>query len=112
MSRVFIIERSKHNVSTANAFGALVTLFPRTGDRPSIWRSTECASRVIAELRRYRFDPQQDFILLCGSQIMLSIVVAVVAVEYGQFTALAFNTHDDVRDYEPVILGEMTLCST
>lgn len=106
MSRAFIVEQPRLDVSGAERFGKLSVLFRAGRYRPSVWEPA-FAQAIVGRLREERFDPESDYIVLTGQQLLLVGLVAAVVAAYGKFTALAFNAHGNVRDYEPITMGDV-----
>lgn len=93
-SRVFVLEPVKQRLDDAKRFGQLSYIFPRDAARASIWDSDELANEILDILRRAEYDPQADYIVVTGHQIPLSIAVAAITAEYGEFQVLFFNATD------------------
>ena len=102
--RAFLLEDTAHDVTGATSYGTIQTLFTSNVKRPSIWTDAY-SDAILARLREVQFDPDKDFIIISGPLIGLTILAAAISYEYGSFRGLAFNAHDDVRNYEVITLG-------
>lgn len=102
--RAFLLEETDLDTTGASAFGNVEVLFTQAVYRPSIW-SDEFAERVLERLKEVRFDPEHDYIVLTGQVVPLVKATTAIIEAYGYCKALAFDTRDRSRRYEPVSLG-------
>ena len=89
MSRVIILEPCHVDVSSADRYGELVTLFP--GRRSSPFDTDEYEAEILSGLKSISYDPDEDVICLAGKIVCVSVLCALLAREYGAFGALLFD---------------------
>ena len=97
-ARVFIIEKPQvgKDVSTAEQYGKLVTIFDFNARRPSVFHPTEYVEQVIRRLKECDFDPTNDMILLCGALLPTSLLLTAVVNEFKEVRVLMFSSHESM----------------
>lgn len=103
MSRVFVIERTRHDVSSASDYGPLKYIFPPDMHRSSLW-SKEFRDELTSRLDDLGFNPKVDYILAAGNTIPLIMLVGALVARFGYVRALAFYATD--RTYTPILIGD------
>jgi hypothetical protein len=102
-SRVFLPEetRSPFDLSSAEKFGALVTVFrPSARNRtltgakvkPSVFDVEAYAQRLLEELGNAQFDPRSDYVLMAGGLLSCAIAMMALAIRYRRFKMLVYNS--------------------
>jgi hypothetical protein len=102
-TRCFIVEDSKHDISTISRHGEIVYLYKQNDNKPSLWSAYK--EGIVAKLKRYDFDPDNDYFACVGRQVPVIMSVAAIMEEYGGFRALFFNAPE--QQYVPHELGSM-----
>lgn len=87
MSRVFVIERSRYDVSAAQEYGVITYLFAEHGTRASIWHES-FPRQVLQALESHDFDPQQDYFLIASHLVPVIISVSVMQKRYSSIRVL------------------------
>jgi hypothetical protein len=103
--RVFVVEtpRAEMDMSAAEEFGSLEVVFKneargrghepgRRAFRPSVFDAEAFGRAFLEELERRGFDAKRDYFVLTGSTLAVSIAFAALAVQYGAFRTLVFNS--------------------
>lgn len=103
-ARTIVIEPTRLDYSGASVFGPTVLLFQRGDTRPCIYHPA-LAEVISDKLDAIGYRPDVDYIVLAGQTLLVNVATSLIAARYGRFRALAFNSHDDSRGYEPVVLG-------
>lgn len=94
MSKVFLIEPTRQDVSAAARFGEVVCLFDGVVKRPSVW-AKGYGDLVVDELVAQGFDSERDFIVTAGSTVSLVQVAAAMARRFEEFAMLLFDATGD-----------------
>jgi len=103
MSKVFILEQVNFSLKNAEDYGELLYVFSPNSQRCSIW-DREFGECVIDRLEENDYDPREDYLLVAGKIVSLSIVVASVAAAYGEIALLLFSSN--LQRYVPRTIGD------
>ena len=104
--RAFIVEppRTDMDLSGVTEFGKMEVIFAppqrrgvgtapmRREFRPSVFDAESFGRKMLEELAARGYDPQRDYFVLTGSTLAVSIAFAALAVQYGAFKTLAYNS--------------------
>jgi hypothetical protein len=107
--RAFVVERPRTDVSKAERYGELVTLFggsrghtqdasqrwAETARPPSVVNVTQYADAVARRLDELGFNPAADFFVMSGGTLQVAITTAVLAARHSEFRMLVFAAHLD-----------------
>ena len=102
MPRAFVLEPSKYDSSQAEDFGKRVYVFAEGEFRISIF-DDRFVGKVVDKLMDYNFDPDQDFIVLTGDLIVVSLF-AVAATSWTDLRVKALAWHSGDRCYKELLL--------
>ena len=97
-ARVLFAEPCRYDTSQAKEFGDVVYLFPVEGDRPGIFDPLLLLA-IRRKLETLRFDASSDWVVAAGSVVLVSHLLAVVAVDHGEVNLLLFDA--ETREYRP-----------
>jgi hypothetical protein len=97
-ARVFLLEPTQSNidVSSAAEFGELTYLFKQGDARCSVFDTERYTARLKSRLQAACFDQHEDVICIAGKIACVAALCACVAGEYGAFSILLFDAHDEV----------------
>lgn len=97
MSRVILFEKPRQNIdiSHAESFGEVHYLFSDERRRCSAFNTDLFQATILKELDRMRYDPEEDYICIAGSMIVIAIGVVAVAKGYGDFKVLLFSSTEN-----------------
>ena len=101
MTKVFVLEPTRLDVSAACAYGELVYIFAPGQHRSSIW-TPEFAAELLARLSQLGYT-SNDYILIAGHVVAVSILLTALVAAYSKVSALAFDSCG--RRYVPQTLG-------
>jgi len=104
--RVFVLEPTRHELSTAERYGEVVYALPRGARAPSIWAG-DYADAVLDRLDEADYDPRVDYFCVAGSVVPVTQVVAALASIYDKFQVLFFDASRG--GYAPKTLGRSTI---
>ena len=99
--KCFVLGASKFDVSSAEKFGAVTHLDDRS--MPPVFHKT-LAAAWRKRLEDEGYEPQQDFLILTGNLIVLTMVVAELVAVYGDTPVLAYCA--STREYVPLVAGQ------
>lgn len=80
--------RVKFDLSEAAAFGRLVFLF---GHGPVALSPNAMVSGIVHRLSEERFEPDRDFLLTIGDNVIACALGAVLGATYGRFQVLRWD---------------------
>lgn len=109
--RVFVLEPTMHDASGASQFGEITMVFEHQRDHPPTF-SQGFRISLMKRLHELSFDPDEDYLVITGQLVALTIAIAAMVAKYGAIRTLCFNAHADVREYEEVVMGENTELAT
>lgn len=101
-SRCFLLEPVKQDIKDAEAFGAVAYLFAAGEQRPSIF-SEGFQQEIQRRFEALHFNAEEDFFVLTGYQIALTVAVAVLVRAYGEVELLAY--HAPSHSYTEIHVG-------
>ena len=87
-SRVYIVNKSSHDFSSAERFGKLIFL----SEGPMNRYSTNNMHRLFKEVMRG--SSSNDYIVPCALNVMNSIACAIFAYKHGKLNLLLFKNGD------------------
>ena len=90
MSRVFVLNYSGHNVTSAEDFGELIYL---TEGDINIWDTDRVNYLISKRLQNYNYDPKEDFVALSGNLVLGYVLGNIL----GQYDAVNLLIWDSVR---------------
>ena len=91
-ARAIILEPNANSVYNLPDYGEVVHLFPAGAIRPSIYDCDNFSDAISDALEKIGYDPATDYIVICGGQIQVASLAAVIGVGYGcLFKALLFD---------------------
>jgi hypothetical protein len=93
MSRVFILEMPKHDISDAKNFGEFVEVFGKHHRRKNrLWSKEFKHDEIADRFEELDFDFKQDAILLAGN-MQLTLLVVTALISYSTpLQVLAFDS--------------------
>lgn len=97
MSRVFALEPTTKDISSANEFGEIVYLFD-ADNQPSVWNSAKYLLAVQARLEELQFS-EDDFFLAAGPTVQLLLVMGYLSNTYPEFHVLFWQAQ--IKEYVP-----------
>ena len=94
MAKVFLIEKTKPNIDITEAtnFGELEYLFDQNQRRCSAFDTIKYQREMLRRLDAADFDPDNDYICVAGSVLVLSICLIAIAQRYERFKTLLFSS--------------------
>jgi hypothetical protein len=90
MNRVFVTEKPIQDISVATKFGTIEYLL--TVGHKSTWKTDKLTALFLQKLDSANYDPDSDYVLVVGSSILLTTLVAAIASEYGALKVLCYHT--------------------
>lgn len=95
-ARVFVFEKTSREVDDAKRFGEILYLFKQGigKQRASIWDVDRLTAQILEQLDRMQFNPEKDYICICGNVVPIAIYLSTVVAEYGAINALLFHTSE------------------
>ena len=84
-SRVFIVNKSAHDFSSAKEYGKIIYL----SDGPVNRYATNAMFRQFSKTMKY--SNEHDYIVLCSLNVMNSIACAIFAYKHGRLNLLLFK---------------------
>ena len=90
-SRVYIVNKSSHDFSSAERFGELIFL----SEGPMNRYSTNNMHRLFKEVMRG--SNSNDYIVPCALNVMNSIACAIFAYKHGKLNLLLFKNGDYIE---------------
>ena len=88
--RVFLLEKTTHDISDAMRYGELVVMFEQ---RPSVFDHKEFRSKFLQRLRKLKFDKRTDSFLCVGTSVPLLLSASFIIQECEWFHALMFHAY-------------------
>lgn len=107
--RCFVIEqptRTDRNIADTSEFGQLTYLFPPECRRPSIFDCDRMADAIEKALLDFDYDPDNDYLVLAGSLILVASVTTVIGDMFARYKALLYDIQKS--RYIPKELGRAT----
>ena len=106
MSKIFLLEPSKFDVSHLAEWGQVQYVYGPTDHRPSIWDERFVPS-TIKRMEDMGFNPDRDHIAIVGHLVPIVMVTSALAQKYGpRVCALYFSS--TTREYVERSLGVPT----
>lgn len=96
-SRVFVLEPTNLDLSSAEPFGDIIFVFDEHETRPSIWETGEFLEAVQRKLEQLNFNPDVDYFCCAGSMVPLISMINYLSNVYPQFRLLLWNS--TIREY-------------
>lgn len=96
-NRCFAVEplrSSSIDISAAREFGDIRYLFENGEKRPSVYATEKYSSELIRRLKDRKYNPEIDLIVLVGSLIPVTLLVAQLTKEFGSVPVLMYDTHE------------------
>lgn len=106
MSKIYITQDNKKNYTPAHRYGE--PTFITNLEYSSIKNSMD-NKEIHYNIKKavHQFDPNEDFVLLSGDPIIISLVIHNMLNEHGSITALKWSGQD--RMYIPINLSDQTI---
>lgn len=101
-ARVVLVEETNKDLGNAHIYGDVTVLMPKASHRPSIWEQ-EFIRHIEKRLNEIDFNPELDYLLVAGSQISTSTVIASLASKYSSFKVLFW--HASIKEYLPRVFN-------
>lgn len=113
MSKVFVLERTKVDISDAKRYGTVEYVYEDNDRRLSIW-DENYKWDTLDVLEHLGFNAERDYLLIAGNVVPMIIVATAMVSKYGRIQALLYSaterayilrwlgleedtTHDDER---------------
>jgi hypothetical protein len=103
MSKAFVVEHCRADVTAAQQFGDVKYIFPRGYRRPGFW-SSEYVDAAITSLLDQGFNPDEDSIVIVGHYNPLVVVIAKLISMYGHLKVLMWDSVS--TQYQLKVIGE------
>ena len=104
MSRCFVLEAVKQDITDCEEFGKIIYIFQKGEPCPSIF-SSEFQNKLEQKFKDLAFNPEEDFFVLTGFQISLCLASSVLMKMFKSFDMLAF--YAPTRNYASITVGEI-----
>lgn len=109
MPKVFITqENNKLNFTPAYTYGELSFV---TNSEYSYIKNSKSNFSIHKEIAKTTidFNPDEDYLLLCGDPIIIGLTVHSILSEYGRLTLLKWQNQDKM--YTPILLNHQPLAN-
>jgi len=108
MCRVFVVEHPKPNldINSAEEFGELTFIFEPNDRRCSAFHHVSFGRAILDKLESLNYNPNEDYICIVGSILVVSIAMITIAQAYPSFKALLFNSIDSCYVEKQFTKGE------
>lgn len=108
MSRVFVAEQTDRlDLTDTQRFGDIIYL--NEGGRRFGFDPKNIAIALHEALKEHNFNPDEDYICLAGNILIVSVLVSVCVVSYGEAPILVFNSRTSTYNERELLLEEVKL---
>ena len=94
MNKVILIEKPKPSIDIkkASSFGEFVYLFNGKDRRCSAFDTIKYQREMLRRLKAAEYDPENDYICVAGSVLILAICLVAISQVYDRFKVLLFSS--------------------